>query len=74
MHQIIDIIKESLFITMFVVVIMLLVEYINVVTQGKITNLKSKKLQQYCIAIVLGIIPGCLGGFGDISEPEIFRQ
>jgi len=63
MHQVIDIIKEALFITMFVVVIMLLVEYINVVTQGKITNLKSKKLQQYGIAVILGIIPGCLGGF-----------
>lgn len=67
MHTIVDIIKESLFITLFVIVMMLLVEYINVITQGKLTNLKQTKLQQYFIAAVLGIIPGCLGGFASAA-------
>ncbi|MCX8123213.1 MAG: arsenic efflux protein [Spirochaetes bacterium] len=63
MHTLLEVIKESLFITMFVIVIMLLVEYINVVTQGKIANLKTTRFKQYVISVVLGIIPGCLGGF-----------
>lgn len=63
MHHIIEIIKESAYITMFVIVMMLLIEYINVVSRGKITNLKATKLKQYSIAVLLGIIPGCLGGF-----------
>lgn len=67
MHTILDIIKESLFITMFVIVMMLLIEYINVVTQGKIANLKSTKLTQYLVAVILGIIPGCLGGFASAA-------
>ncbi len=67
MHTLLDVIKESLFITMFVIVMMLLIEYINVVTQGKIANLKSTRLKQYLVAVVLGLVPGCLGGFASAA-------
>lgn len=67
MHWLIEIIKESSFITMFVIVMMLLIEYINVITQGKLSNLKSTKLKQYVIAAILGIVPGCLGGFASAA-------
>lgn len=67
MHSLIAIIKEASFVSVFVIVMMLLIEYINVVTQGKIANLKSTRLKQYTIAVILGIIPGCLGGFASAA-------
>ncbi|MEJ5361439.1 MAG: putative manganese transporter [Spirochaetota bacterium] len=67
MHLLVDIAKDALFITMFVIVMMLLIEYINVISQGKIAKLKSTRLKQYAIAVILGIIPGCLGGFASAA-------
>jgi hypothetical protein len=67
MHSLVAIIKEASFVTMFVIVMMLLIEYINVVSQGKIANLKSTRLKQYSISVILGIIPGCLGGFASAA-------
>ncbi|MGQ9843606.1 MAG: putative manganese transporter, partial [Spirochaetota bacterium] len=63
MEKIADILKETSFITLFVIVMMLFVEYINVITQGKLSNLRRTKLKQYMVAVILGILPGCLGGF-----------
>ena len=67
MEKIADILKETSFITLFVIVMMLLVEYINVITQGKLSSLRTTKLQQYIVAVILGILPGCLGGFASVA-------
>lgn len=67
MDTLIDITKEATFITMFVIVMMLLIEYINVVTHGKLANLKATKFKQYIVAAILGAIPGCLGGFASAA-------
>jgi hypothetical protein len=67
MEKIADILKETSFVTLFVIVMMLLVEYINVITQGKLSSLRTTKLRQYIVAVILGILPGCLGGFASVA-------
>ncbi len=55
-------------ITSFVMIMMLLIEYINVVSKGKrIQNLQGSPYKQILLAALLGIIPGCLGGFAAVS-------
>ncbi|MBN2486964.1 MAG: arsenic efflux protein [Bacteroidales bacterium] len=60
--------KQSVMITVFVLLMMVVIEYINV--QSK--NLWSNKLQQspfwqIVVAALLGITPGCLGAFTVVS-------
>jgi hypothetical protein len=58
------VIAQALSITGFVFVMMLAIEYVNVMTsgawQGKLAGNRSR---QYAVAALLGIIPGCLGAF-----------
>ncbi|MFO7789905.1 MAG: putative manganese transporter [Bacteroidales bacterium] len=62
--EIFNILKHAIMITGFVFVMMLVIEYINVQTQGVWTKELSKnKWKQYIIAALLGAIPGCLGAF-----------
>lgn len=59
-----EIIRQTLMITSFVAVMMLLVEYLNVSTRGTWqTALVDSKLTQYIAAVLLGGLPGCLGAF-----------
>ena len=55
---------ESIMITGFVFIMMIVIEYINVQSKGlwqrQLTN---NKWKQYLIAGLLGAIPGCLGAF-----------
>ncbi|MGC9337122.1 MAG: putative manganese transporter [Candidatus Cloacimonadia bacterium] len=61
---VIEVLRHALIVTGFVFTMMLLIEYINVQTHGKMENLlKRKRLSQYIIASFLGAIPGCLGAF-----------
>ena len=61
--------KESLKITLFVLIMMVAVDYINVKTKGRLESiLKSgKKWKQYIVASLLGTAPGCLGSFAGVS-------
>ena len=66
--MIIEIIEQTIMITGFVLVMMLLIEYLTVQTKGN----WSKKLQkstwlQIIFAAIMGIIPGCLGAFVVVS-------
>jgi len=55
-------------ITSFVLMMMLLTEYVNVQTRGKWQeSLKKNRFSQYFLAAVLGVIPGCLGAFTVVS-------
>jgi len=55
-------------ITLFVFVMMLIIDYINVATKGKMEkSLKGGKGRQYTISSFLGAIPGCLGAFMNVS-------
>ncbi len=60
--------KQSLSITLFVLSMMLIIDYLNVLSKG----LWSRKLQdspwrQILLGTVLGIIPGCLGAYTAVS-------
>ena len=55
-------------ITSFVMVMMLLIEYINVVSKGTWSRkLQGSRFQQIFICAFLGLVPGCLGGFAVVS-------
>lgn len=65
---VIDNLKHALVITTFVFVMMLLVDYLNVATNGKMrTIVRGNRLRQYTIASLLGASPGCLGSFLNVS-------
>jgi len=65
---ILPILKQTLTITVFVLVMMLVVEYITVQTKGKWSNsFASKPWLQIILSAFLGIIPGCLGTFAVVS-------
>jgi hypothetical protein len=62
--EVYGIFKHAIMITGFVFVMMLVIEYINVQTQGLWKKgLKKNAWNQYLIAALLGAIPGCLGAF-----------
>ncbi len=64
----IHVINHSIMITAFVFVMMAIIDYINVVTDGGVGNMTgSKKRRQYILASFLGSTPGCLGSFMNVS-------
>jgi len=65
---ILGVIKHAIMITSFVLMMMLLIEYINVQTRGEWQkSLKKNRLGQYTLAVSLGVMPGCLGAFTVVS-------
>lgn len=70
------IISQTAMITTFVMVMMMIIEYINVKSRGDWTKkLQNKPFLQIILAAVLGIIPGCLGAYTIVSlyAHEIIR-
>ena len=64
----IAVIKHALMITSFVAVMMLVIEYLNVLSRGKWQDRISKRpWGQYLLAAFLGATPGCLGAFAVVS-------
>lgn len=64
----IELVKHAVTITGFVLIMMLLIEYINVHSRGVWQkSLKKNRFGQYLLAAVLGVIPGCLGAFTVVS-------
>jgi len=63
-----DIIQHTVMITIFVMVMMMIIEYVNVQTRGRwYAPLKKNKWIQVLFAAVLGAIPGCLGTYTIVS-------
>ena len=63
-----NILKHSLMITLFVFVMMLIIDYINVLSQGKMGSwIKGGMWRQYTLSSFLGATPGCLGAFMNVS-------
>lgn len=68
MSELISIFSHSIMITIFVFVMMLLVDYLNVLTKGRMEKIvKGGKARQYMVASFLGSTPGCLGAFMNVS-------
>ena len=64
----IGILRHTLMISSFVFIMMLLIEYINVKTQGGWQDsLKKSRWRQYFLGAFLGAVPGCLGAFTVVS-------
>ena len=62
--DLLSILKQAVMITGFVFVMMLVIEYINVQTNGIWQKkLSGNRWKQYIFAALLGAIPGCLGAF-----------
>jgi len=65
---VLGVLKHAIMITSFVLMMMLLIEYVNVQTQGEWQkNLKKSRIGQYVLAASLGVLPGCLGAFTVVS-------
>lgn len=59
---------DAVMITAFVAVMMIAVEYVNVLTRGAFqAGLRGSLIVQYLAAVGLGAIPGCLGAFTVIA-------
>jgi hypothetical protein len=68
LETILDIFKHSLMITAFVLIIMLIIEYVNVSSRGAFNNaLKKRGWMQIFVATILGLVPGCVGTFTVVS-------
>jgi hypothetical protein len=66
--MIVDVFKHAVMITGFVLMMMLLIEYVNVQTRGAWqAGLRKSRFGQYVLGAVLGIVPGCLGAFTVVS-------
>jgi len=60
-------IQESIMITLLVFVMMIWVDYFNVLTRGWLSNTLSKKKRQYVASSFLGVTLPCLGSFVNVS-------
>ncbi|KHD08936.1 hypothetical protein PN36_09870 [Candidatus Thiomargarita nelsonii] len=66
--MIISVLNHALMITSFVLIMMLLIEYINVQTRGAWQQkLRKSRFGQYFLGALLGVTPGCLGAFTVVS-------
>lgn len=60
--------KGGITIACLVTTMMLLIEYLNIESSGKILwKVKQSKIKQIFLGALLGIIPGCVGGFAAVS-------
>ena len=68
MEALISVVRQALMITAFVGAMMLVIEYVNVLTQGQWQERLSRhRWGQYLLATVLGATPGCLGAFAVVA-------
>jgi len=67
-EMIIDTLQHALMITTFVLIMMLLIEYVNVNTRGRWQLvLRNSRFGQYVLGALFGVVPGCLGAFTIVS-------
>jgi hypothetical protein len=67
-ENLLSVLQHTLMVTFFVLVVMLMIEYITVQTRGKWARpLGRSGYLQIIVAALLGLIPGCLGTFTAVS-------
>ncbi len=68
MINLLPVLKQTLLITLFVLSMMLIIEYLNVFTKGLWSKgLEKDKRKQILLGTSLGVIPGCLGAYTAVS-------
>ena len=66
--NVLSIFRHAVTITIFVFSMMVLVDWLNVLSHGKMTAaLRGRKWREYTFASFLGSTPGCLGAFMNVS-------
>lgn len=64
----IDVLRNSFLITGLVMIMMLMIEFINIRSEGRWFNkLRQHRFGQVVLGAGLGLIPGCMGGFAVVS-------
>ncbi|MGN0188972.1 MAG: putative manganese transporter [Candidatus Cryptobacteroides sp.] len=59
---------NSIFVTGMVIIMMMMIESLNIESSGRIFNrLKQSRLGQVTTGALLGLLPGCVGGFATVS-------
>ncbi len=67
-HLFFDVLKNSILITGLVLIMMLMIEYFNIHSHGRwFALIKDSKLKQILVGSLLGLVPGCIGGFATVS-------
>ncbi len=68
-EMLINVLKESVQITVLVLIMMVAVDLLNVWTRGKLAAILSggAKWKQYIVTSLLGATPGCVGAFAGVS-------
>ena len=66
--EVAEILRNSVYITGLVIIMMLILEYINVATRGhQFEGIRKSPWRQVLLGATLGVIPGCMGGFAAVS-------
>jgi hypothetical protein len=65
----IKVIEDTIQITILVTIMMIVIDIVNLWSKGKIGSLlqKKRKYRQYYVSSLIGTIPGCFGGFTNVS-------
>ena len=67
-HLFFDVLKNSILITGLVLIMMLMIEYFNIHSHGRwFAQIKDSKIKQILVGSLLGLVPGCIGGFATVS-------
>jgi len=68
MQMVMPIVKQSFMITIFVFIMMIFIDYLEVLTKGKMSKvIRGGLFRQYVMTSFLGTTPGCLGAFMNVS-------
>ena len=68
LHLLTDILRNSILITGLVTIMMMLIESIDLESHGHFfKGLKTTRAGQVVVSSLLGLIPGCIGGFAAVS-------
>ena len=67
-HLFIDVLRNSILLTGLVLIMMLMIEYFNIHSHGKwFRRIQDSKIKQIFLGALLGLVPGCIGGFATVS-------
>ncbi len=67
-HLVLGVLKNSVLITGLVIMMMIMIEYVNIYSKGAwFSRLKGNPAMQVIVASLLGLVPGCIGGFATVS-------
>lgn len=68
-NTVIDVLAESVKITSFVMLMMIIIDFINVKTKNRLSHIliNGGRWRQYITASVLAAFPGCFGAFAGVS-------